>query len=75
MFASTAAAGTTMSRSKRYFNEREAAAMCGWSVSSLRNWRSLGRGPAYCKVGKSVRYLEADLFAFMERCRVVLNAH
>lgn len=66
MFASTAAVGTTVSKSKRYFNEREAADKCGWSVSSLRNWRSLGRGPAYCKIGKSVRYLEADLEAFME---------
>lgn len=44
--------------------EREAAAWLRLSPSTLRTWRSLGRGPKFKKIGGSVRYLETDLVRF-----------
>lgn len=35
-------------------------------VGTLRQWRSLGRGPVYVKVGHFVRYKAADLAKFIE---------
>lgn len=46
-------------------DEREAAAILGGQVSTLRNWRSLGKGPRYFKIGERiVRYHRADLAAY-----------
>ncbi|MDA8255021.1 MAG: helix-turn-helix domain-containing protein [Betaproteobacteria bacterium] len=48
-------------------DEREAAAILGASVQTLRNWRWRGEGPRYRKLGlRLVRYLRADLLAFVE---------
>ena len=49
-------------------NEREAAAILGCAVQSLRNWRWTGnKGPRYRKTGeRMVRYHRADLAAFIE---------
>lgn len=47
-------------------NEREAAAILGVEVGTLRNWRSLGKGPHFRKIGeRMVRYRRADLAAFI----------
>jgi hypothetical protein len=51
-------------------DERDAAKALCCSVAALRKWRLLGRGPSYCKVGRLVRYSEADLAAFLEANRV-----
>jgi Helix-turn-helix domain len=51
-------------------NEQQAAEMLGCTVSALRKWRLLGRGPAYCKVGRLVRYAEGDLQEFLTASRV-----
>lgn len=46
-------------------SEREAAAILGIGVRTLRNWRPLGKGPKYRKIGERlVRYHVADLEAF-----------
>jgi Helix-turn-helix domain len=37
---------------------------------TLRQWRYLGKGPAYVKVGRHVRYLKRDLDAFIQARRV-----
>jgi len=37
---------------------------------TLANWRWRGYGPAYIRVGRAVRYSEADLVAFLEANRV-----
>jgi hypothetical protein len=37
------------------------------SERTLEQWRYLGRGPAYVKVGKAVRYRKADLDAWIAR--------
>ena len=48
-------------------DEREAAAILGASVQTLRNWRWRGEGPRFRKLGlRLVRYLRADLLAFIE---------
>lgn len=48
-------------------DEREAAAILGCAIQSLRNWRWRHVGPRYRKVGERlVRYHRADLQAFIE---------
>jgi hypothetical protein len=47
-------------------DEREAAAILAAEVRTLRNWRALGKGPRYHKIGqRMVRYLRADLTTFI----------
>jgi excisionase family DNA binding protein len=48
------------------FNEKEVAERLNCKVSTLRKWRLLGSGPAYVKVGRLVRYREADLIAYLD---------
>jgi excisionase family DNA binding protein len=45
--------------------EAEAAARLGLKVPTLRAWRNQGRGPAYVRLGRAVRYLAADLEEFL----------
>jgi predicted DNA-binding transcriptional regulator AlpA len=46
--------------------EREVAVMTGMSVSSVRRWRLLGKGPRYVKVGGvAVRYNTSDIDAWL----------
>jgi DNA-binding transcriptional MerR regulator len=54
----------------RLHNENEAAELLGCTVSALRKWRTLGKGPAFCRVGRLVRYSELDLSAFLDANRV-----
>jgi hypothetical protein len=51
-------------------NEKQASQFLGCSVAALRKWRLLGKGPAYCRVGRLVRYSETDLTAFLDANRV-----
>lgn len=53
----------------RLLTPSEAAAFTGLSGQSLANMRSSGRGPAYFKVGRYVRYDEHDLAAWMRSRR------
>lgn len=50
--------------------ERESAAHVGYSVAYLRAARRAGRGPAYIRVGRTIRYLPRDLDAWLEAHRV-----
>lgn len=54
----------------RAVSEREAVAILGLSLQTMRNWRHLGRGPRYCKYGRAVRYLLADLLDWREQHRI-----
>lgn len=47
-----------------------AAQIIGCGVQSMRNCRHLGRGPAYSKRGRMVRYKVQDLFDFMAAGRI-----
>ena len=51
-------------------DEREAAAILGASVQTLRNWRWRREGPRFRKIGlRMVRYSRADLQTFIEGAR------
>lgn len=48
-------------------DEREAAAILGCAVQSLRNWRWRRTGPKWVRVGQRlVRYNRASLAAFLK---------
>jgi hypothetical protein len=59
-----------METQDRYVNDVEAAKILSSSPQTLRNWRHLGRGPAYSKRGRMVRYRLADLLDFMAAGRI-----
>lgn len=42
----------------------------GVPVSTLANWRYLGLGPRYLRIGRHVRYLAAEVDEWLERQRV-----
>ncbi len=54
----------------RLLAEQEAAQRLACSVALLRKWRLYGGGPGYCRLGRLVRYSEADLATFIEQRRV-----
>lgn len=57
---------------EKYLTEKQVSEMTGLALSTLRNWRVLGRGPVYVKPGGTcVRYRLSDVQAFMESRRVV----
>ncbi len=45
--------------------EAEVALRLGVSSAVLRAWRLKGVGPRFCRFGRSVRYLEADVERFI----------
>ncbi len=51
---------------RAYVNEAGAEAVLGVKRSTLRTWRSLGRGPRYFKAGRLVKYRVGDLHEWME---------
>jgi len=53
-----------------FVNDLEAAKVLSVSPQTLRNWRFLGKGPAYCKRGRLVRYSLPDLISFMDEGRI-----
>jgi excisionase family DNA binding protein len=40
---------------------REAADYLRLAITTLEHWRLDGRGPAFCKIGRQVRYRRADV--------------
>ncbi|EKE09755.1 MAG: hypothetical protein ACD_16C00113G0002 [uncultured bacterium] len=44
----------------------EAAAYLNVQPATLEQWRWNGRGPRFAKIGRSVRYRQADLDTFLE---------
>jgi hypothetical protein len=59
-----------MENQKCFVNDVQAAKILSSSPQTLRNWRHLGRGPAYAKKGRMVRYQVADLLDFMNSGRI-----
>jgi predicted DNA-binding transcriptional regulator AlpA len=59
------AVGTVEMASHQPLNETQAAARLGLKVATLRAWRSQGRGPAYVRLGRAIRYLATDLEEFL----------
>ena len=57
--------------SARLLNEREVAKMAAVSTSWLQKMRLTGSGPKYFKLGKTVRYAESDVLAWLDSLRAV----
>jgi hypothetical protein len=49
--------------------ERAAAGRLGLTAATLRAWRHQGRGPAFVRLGRAVRYLPADLNDYLRANR------
>ncbi|AKS22939.1 MAG: Hypothetical protein C75L2_00790009 [Leptospirillum sp. Group II 'C75'] len=54
----------------KLLSNSEAAEFLGMSPDTLPRWRWAGIGPAYLKVGRSIKYRRADLEAFLNESRV-----
>ena len=48
----------------RWISTAEVATFTGVAEKTLCNWRCLGTGPAYSKVGRLIRYWDADVNEF-----------
>ena len=57
----------------RYLNEKQVSELTGLALSTLRNDRATKRRLPYCKVGRSVRYDEADVVAYMEAHKITAS--
>jgi len=51
--------------SRRVHTEQEAAFYTNYSRRTLQKWRTVGGGPKYLKIGRTVRYRLEDLDAFL----------
>jgi predicted DNA-binding transcriptional regulator AlpA len=51
-------------------NDVTAARILNVAPQTLRNWRSSRKGPPYIKLGRSVRYREEDLAAWIQARRI-----
>lgn len=49
----------------RLLKQPEVERILGMSAASLEQWRLKGKGPKFCKLGRSVRYRESDLRAYI----------
>jgi excisionase family DNA binding protein len=56
-----------MADCQTYMTQKQVAEMLGLSTATLESWRIRGKGPRYLKLGRCVRYLVADLEAWIER--------
>jgi hypothetical protein len=53
----------------KVLDEKQAASYIGQKPGTLRQWRTLGKGPAYHKKGRRVFYKKCDLDAWMAQGR------
>jgi excisionase family DNA binding protein len=60
---------TTASHRPHPMTESEAAARLGMKVATLRAWRHQGRGPAFLRLGRAIRYLSSDVDEFVQANR------
>jgi hypothetical protein len=59
-----------METQDRFVNDVEAAKILCLKPQTMRNYRNTGRGPAYYKHGRMVRYKLQDLIEYMNAGRV-----
>ena len=53
-------------RAETFLTERDLAERWRMSPKTLQNWRVIGRGPQFWKLGNCVRYRVADILEFEE---------
>jgi len=56
--------------SNDFFSTQEAANYLKLKKNTLEVWRLKGKGPSFCKMGRTVRYRKQDLDKFIERSLV-----
>lgn len=56
-----------------WLNEKAVSEMIGISISALQKQRFHRRGIPYSKIGRSVRYAEADVVTYMEKSRITFS--
>ena len=56
-----------------FMNDIRAAEFLGLKPQTLRNWRTMSKGPDYSKAGRAIRYHLEDLVRFMAENKVVHN--
>jgi len=62
---------TVMSDDIKYLTTREVEALTGIKKQTLVNNRSKKKGMPYSKVGRSVRYNQKDVLAYMEEHKIL----
>ena len=53
----------------------EVSTFLGVPVGTLANWRYLGRGPTFVRIGRHVRYRSEDLGSWIDDCAVGRGRH
>jgi predicted DNA-binding transcriptional regulator AlpA len=56
---------------ERYLNEHEVSEIIGRAVQTLRNDRFKKQHLPYCKIGRSVKYAQSDVFEYMESRKII----
>jgi predicted site-specific integrase-resolvase len=64
-----------VNHSSQAFTEEQVSKRWNVSRKTLQAWRLNGGGPVFVKMGKSVRYLDADLTAFEEANKKASTSH
>jgi hypothetical protein len=70
VFGNTHYKGQHMESLFKLLTPENTADILNVSVRTLANWRCMGEGPAYIKIGKSVRYALEDVKEFIAKGRV-----
>lgn len=60
----------TRKQIREILDERQASVLTGFSKKHLQNLRYQSKGPAYSKIGPSIRYLRTDLMSWIASHRV-----
>lgn len=50
----------------KLINNAETAQLLGLRPNTLEIWRTTGRGPAFRKVGRAIRYVEGEVLAWLD---------
>lgn len=50
-----------------YFTARQFCEHIGIQPITASKWRARGCGPAFCRIGRTIRYAKADVDAFVAR--------
>jgi len=58
----------------KLMSQLQTARFLGRSVRTLTLWRRRRYGPTFLKVGGAIMYTVADVTAFLNGCRVTVNA-
>ena len=56
-----------------FVTDKELAVILGLKLQTLRNYRSMKKGPPFCKLERSIRYSIADAIEWMQKRRIETN--